>query len=361
LQPVKEVAQTAAVIGRAFNHQTIAALLPLPEAELAQAMRRLVEAELIFRRATPPDANYLFKHALVRDAAYESLLKAKRLALHARPVEILESRDDAAPEVIAQHAEEAGLVEKALDYWEQAGAGAVARPAYKEAIAHFNAAIRLCQGIGDRRARQRRELQLQVQLGQALIAHLGYPASDTMTAFERVLELADDIGEPRLLMPSIYGLWASRYIANMPAANLADRLADLTAAGTDMGPRCVALRMLARHAAERTRDLETACDTQAHALVRRQAGDVPALVQHAATIARQRARDAVDQSGLAGTVRANQAKTLALIHMQAHRVKGDEAAKPLAETRHLENALRHGAAASGSDSGSARRCPGAPR
>lgn len=145
------------------------------------------------------------KHALVRDAAYESLLKAS-VSRSTPVVEILESRDDAAPEVIAQHAEEAGLVEKALDYWEQAGAGAVARPAYKEAIAHFNAAIRLCQGIGDRRASQRRELQLQVQLGQALIAHLGYPASDTMTAFERALELADDIGEPRLLMPSIYGL-----------------------------------------------------------------------------------------------------------------------------------------------------------
>ena len=74
LQPVKEVAQTAAVIGRSFDHATMAALSALPEAELAEAMRRLVEAELVFRRGTPPDATYLFKHALVRDAAYESLL-----------------------------------------------------------------------------------------------------------------------------------------------------------------------------------------------------------------------------------------------------------------------------------------------
>jgi predicted ATPase len=210
LQPVKEVAQTAAVIGRAFDHQTIAALSPLPEAELTEAMRRLVEAELIFRRGTPPDANYLFKHALVRDAAYESLLKARRLALHGRLVEVLERRGDAAPEIVAQHAEAAGLLEKALDYWEQAGAEAIARPAYKEAIAHFAAAIRLCGEIGDERASQRRELQLQVQLGQALIAHLGYQAPATMAAFERAVELAGDIGEPELLMPSIYGLWASR-------------------------------------------------------------------------------------------------------------------------------------------------------
>jgi predicted ATPase/adenylylsulfate kinase-like enzyme len=245
LQPVKEVAQTAAVIGRAFDHQTIAALSPLPEAELMEAMRRLVEAELVFRRGTAPDANYLFKHALVRDAAYESLLKAKRLALHARLVEILERQSDAAPEIVAQHAAAAGLNEKALDCWEQAGAEAVARPAYKEAIAHFGAAIRLCRQIEDQQAARRRELELQVQLGQALIANLGYQAPATMAAFERALELAEDIGERRLLIPSIYGLWASRYIANRPSADLADRLAELTASDTESGPRCVALRMLA--------------------------------------------------------------------------------------------------------------------
>ena len=84
LHPVKEVAQTAAVIGRSFDHHTIAALAALPEVELADAMSRLVDAVLVFRRGTPPDATYLFKHALVRDAAYESLLKAKRIILHTR-------------------------------------------------------------------------------------------------------------------------------------------------------------------------------------------------------------------------------------------------------------------------------------
>jgi class 3 adenylate cyclase/tetratricopeptide (TPR) repeat protein len=245
LQPVKEVAQTAAVIGRAFDHQTIATLSSLPEAELAEAMQRLVEAELVFRRGTPPEANYLFKHALVRDAAYESLLKTKRIALHARLVEILENQVDAAPEIVAQHAEAAGLVPKAIDYWEQAGTEAVARPAYSEGIAHFNAAIRLCHEVGDRASGRRRELQLQVQLGPALMAHFGYQGPATLTAFERALELAEDIGEPDLLIPSIFGLWAGRYIANTPSADLADRLAELTASDIESGSRCVALRMLA--------------------------------------------------------------------------------------------------------------------
>jgi predicted ATPase len=120
---VKEVAQTAAVIGRSFDHHTIAALAALPEVELADAMTRLVEAVLVFRRGTPPD---LFKHALVRDAAYESPLKAKRIILHTRLVDVLESRGNIAPEVKAQHAEAAGLTERALDYWEQAGTQALA-------------------------------------------------------------------------------------------------------------------------------------------------------------------------------------------------------------------------------------------
>jgi predicted ATPase len=93
LQPVKEVAQTAAVTGRAFDHASLAALSPLPEAELAQTLDRLVVAELVFRRGAAPEASYLFKHALVRDAAYESLLRSRRQALHRRLVEVLEAAD----------------------------------------------------------------------------------------------------------------------------------------------------------------------------------------------------------------------------------------------------------------------------
>lgn len=244
LQPVKETAQTAAVIGRNFDHQTIAALSAMPEPHLSDAMQKLVDAELVFRRGTPPDANYLFKHALVRDAAYESLLRAKRLSLHARLLEILENRGDGAPEVKAQHAEAAGLLEKALDYWEQAGRQAVARPAYKEAIASFENGIRLCGQLGQDERWRRREQSLQLQMGQALIAKLGYSAPATLNAFERALTLADEINDVTLQLPALYGKWASLYIAGLQFGDLAPRFVEFAKLQADTGPTLVGLRML---------------------------------------------------------------------------------------------------------------------
>ena len=242
---IKEVAQVAACIGREFDHALLAEIVDRPESDLSSALERLAAAELIFRRGTPSARKYLFKHALVRDAAYESLLKRRRETIHGRLVEVLERQDGVAPEVLARHSEAAGLAEKAVEHWHRAGAQAVARPAYKEAIASFNAAVRLCRGFGDDPAWRRRELELQVELGQALIANLGYQAPATMAAFERALTLAEDIGEPALLVPSIFGLWASRYIAAIPSASLADRLAELVAETDDDGSRCVSARMLA--------------------------------------------------------------------------------------------------------------------
>ena len=244
LQPVKEVAQTAAVIGRSFDHRTIAALAALPEAELADAMHRLVEAELVFRRGTPPDATYLFKHALVRDAAYESLLKARRITMHARLLDVLENGGDAAPEVKAQHAEAAGLAERALDYWEQAGTQALARPAYKEAIASLENGVRLCSALGDDLQWKRREQGLHLQLGQALIANQGYQAPATLRAFERAMVLADEIGDVSLQLPAAYGKWVAPYIGGTGSGELAQRYAVLAEAQPETGPRLVGLRML---------------------------------------------------------------------------------------------------------------------
>jgi hypothetical protein len=244
LKSVKEVAQTAAVIGRAFDHLRIVALASLPETDVAAALDRLVGAELVFRRGSGPATTYLFKHALVRDAAYESLLKTRRQALHGRLFDILELRGDAPPEILAQHAEAAGVFAKAIDCWERAGQEAIGRPAYKEAIANLEAAIRLCRQITNDPEWLRRECQLQIRLGQALLEHLGYQAPGTMVAFERARELAEQIGEPSLLVPSMYGLWANRYVSGIPAPELAERFADLTASDGDSGSRCVALRML---------------------------------------------------------------------------------------------------------------------
>lgn len=244
LQPVKEVAQTAAVIGRSFDHRTLAALVDRPEHELAEAMRQLVDAELIFRRGTPPEATYLFKHALVRDAAYESLLKARRVALHARLLDVLERRDDAAPELRAQHAEAAGLTERALGHWEQAGLRALARPAFKEAIASLENRIRLCRALGGAAQWMRREQALHLQLGQALIANQSYSAPATVRAFERALSLADAIGDVSLQLPALYGKWVGRHTDGRPAGELAERFAVLAAARPETGPALVGLRML---------------------------------------------------------------------------------------------------------------------
>jgi class 3 adenylate cyclase/predicted ATPase len=242
---VKEVAQIAACIGREFDYEILARIVDQPEPELLSALERLTAAELIFRRGTPAARQYLFKHALVRDAAYESLLKRRREAIHSKLVTVLEQREGVAPEILARHSESAGLIENAVEHWHRAAVDAVRRPAYKEAITSFNAAIRLCRSLGEDQTWKRRELELQVELGQALIANLGYQAPVTMAAFERALALAEAVGETSLLMRSVYGLWASRYIAATPSADLADRMAALTSELEESGPRCVAMRMLA--------------------------------------------------------------------------------------------------------------------
>jgi class 3 adenylate cyclase/tetratricopeptide (TPR) repeat protein len=244
LQPVKEVAQIASVIGRSFDHRTIAALAGHLEGGLDEAMRQLVGAELVFRRGIPPDATYLFKHALVRDAAYKSLLKAKRSTLHARLLEVLEAGGGTAPEIKAQHAEAAGFTERAVDDWEEAGRQALARPAYKEAVAHLQNAIRLCATMGEDHRRKRREQAVQLQLGQALIANQGYQAAATLRVFERALELADELGDVSLQLPALFGLWAGYHIAGTGSSELAERYAAIAETQADVGPRLVGLRML---------------------------------------------------------------------------------------------------------------------
>src|SRR4029077_2336612 len=151
LAPVKEVAQIAACIGREFDHELLAAVVSMPEAELAAALDRLLAAELVFRRGCPPAASYTFKHALVRDAAYESLLKRRRQELHARIAASIEAlfpqHVEAQPEVIAGHFAEAALAEKAIPYWLRAGRLAANRSANMEAIAHLKSGLACAQAL----------------------------------------------------------------------------------------------------------------------------------------------------------------------------------------------------------------------
>jgi predicted ATPase len=161
LGPAKEEAQIAAAIGREFTHALMAAVARKPEAELGSALDRLVAAGLLFRQGVPPNATYLFKHALVQDAAYGTLLRDPRRALHARIVETIESQFDEIaenqPELLAHHFGEAGLVGPACDYRMRAGDRAVSRSAYKEAIAHFSVGLKLVESLPQSADRMRRQ------------------------------------------------------------------------------------------------------------------------------------------------------------------------------------------------------------
>ena len=174
LAPVKEVAQIGAVIGREFGHELLAAVAPLDGAALDDALRQLVAAELVFRRGEPPEATYVFKHALVQDAAYASLLKSRRQELHARVVRALEEKFPeilaTKPEMVARHYTAAGLAADAISYWLRAGQLALQRSAMKEAIAQLTQGLDLLPDLPAGPDRDRKGVDLQLALGNALIA-----------------------------------------------------------------------------------------------------------------------------------------------------------------------------------------------
>ena len=210
LAPVKEIAQIGACIGREFGHELLAEVVSMPEAELAAALDRLVAAELVFRRGLPPGATYVFKHALVRDAAYESLLKRRRQELHARIGESIEALFpqlvDAQPELVARHFGEAGLAEKSIPYWLQAGRLAAARSANTEAIAHLRSGLECVQVLSPGVERARFELSLQLALGAPLIATKGFASREAEAAYQRAQELSRELQSKPDLLLALRGL-----------------------------------------------------------------------------------------------------------------------------------------------------------
>ena len=211
LAPVKDVAQIGAVIGREFSYELLAEVSVLSDDELDEALERLTRSELIFRRGVPHNARYLFKHALVQDAAYESLLKSRRQQLHAHIAQVLEDRfperTEVEPELLAHHYTEAGLTEPAVTYWQHAGERAVARSAHLEAIGHLNNGLRVLRDSPEGPDRTRQELNLQSTLGPPLIATKGYGATDVMNVYTRARELWREVGDTAQLCPILYGLW----------------------------------------------------------------------------------------------------------------------------------------------------------
>src|SRR5205085_163136 len=161
LAPVRELAQIGAALGRQFSHELICAVASLPEQQLEDGLARLVSAELIFRQGTPPNAEYTFKHALVQDAAYSTLLRSRRQQLHARITTILERQFpeivETQPELLAWHSTEAGLVVKAVGYWLKAGQQSIARWAMTEGVAQLRKGLDVLSGVPDGAARQEQE------------------------------------------------------------------------------------------------------------------------------------------------------------------------------------------------------------
>ena len=213
----KEIAQIGAAIGREFSHALLGAVAGKPEAELALALDSLVAAALLFRQGVPPHATYLFKHALVQDAAYGTLLREPRRVLHARIAETLESQfgeiAENQPELLARHCTEAGRFEKAINYWLKAGEQAVARSAMPEAEALLRKGLRLVTHITDSDRRKEHELDLQLALGLALSQTQGFHAQAAGEAYSRARQLCDELKRPRKLLPILYGQWVNSFVA----------------------------------------------------------------------------------------------------------------------------------------------------
>ena len=224
LGPAKEVAQIGAAIGREFSHALLAAVARKPEAELSAALERLIGAGLLSRQGVPPHATYLFKHALVQDAAYGTLLREPRRALHARIAETLESQFaeivERQPELLARHCTEAGLIEKAARLWGKAGQRSLARSALIEAVEQLRRALEQIATLPGTPALRREEIKLQVALANALMHTKGYAAPEPKAAVEQarlLIERAEALGEPPedplLLFSVFYGLWVANFVA----------------------------------------------------------------------------------------------------------------------------------------------------
>jgi len=214
LGTAKEVAQIGAAIGREFSHALLAGVVRHPEAELVSALDRLMAAGLLFRRGLPPHATYLFKHALVQDAAYGTLLREPRRALHARIAETIASEfaeiAESRPELLARHCTEARLNEKAVGYWLRAGQQAVARSANAEALSHLARGLELLKAMSNSTELRQQEIKLLTTRAVALRIAKGYGSEELLATLERARDLCQLQGDPRQMFQILFGLWTTK-------------------------------------------------------------------------------------------------------------------------------------------------------
>jgi class 3 adenylate cyclase/predicted ATPase len=211
LVTAKAVAQYAAVIGRQFAYDSLSTVSQLDEATLQRELGRLVEVEIVYQRGVPPQATYVFKHALIQDAAYESLLKSTRQQYHQRIAQVLETQfpetTEGQPELLAHHYTEAGLTEQAVHYWQQAGQSAIQRSAHVEAIAHLRQGLELLKTLPETSERTQREVDMHIALGTSLIATKGPAASEVEHTYLHAQHLCEHLEAPHQLFSVLRGLW----------------------------------------------------------------------------------------------------------------------------------------------------------
>ena len=239
LAMVKGLAQLGATLGREFAYTLLQAVSPWDEATLRRGLQQLVEAEFLYQRGLPPQATYLLKHALIQDAAYQSLLKSTRQQYHQRIAQVLDEcfleTVETQPELVAHHYTEAGLSAPAVSYWQRAGQRALQRSAHVEAISHLTRGLEVLATLPDTAERAQHELVLQTTLGSALMATKGQGAPEVGQAYARARELCRQVGETPQLFPVLFGLWRFYQVRaeHQTARELAEQCFNLAQRGQD--------------------------------------------------------------------------------------------------------------------------------
>jgi predicted ATPase len=228
LGAARDVAQLGAVVGREFAYDVLQALTLLDETTLQARLAQLVEAELLYQRGRPPRARYVFKHALIQEAAYQSLLKSTRQQVHQQIAQVFETRFpeiiETQPELVAQHYTAAGCAEQAVVYWQRAGQQASDRSAHLEAISHVTTGIALLKSLPETLVRTQQALTLHITLGAALLVTKGQSAPEVEHAYTQAYALCQQVGETPELVSVLFGLW--RFYIARPQLHTARELGE---------------------------------------------------------------------------------------------------------------------------------------
>jgi class 3 adenylate cyclase/predicted ATPase/energy-coupling factor transporter ATP-binding protein EcfA2 len=251
LVTAKGIAQIGATIGRQFSYVLLQAVSQLDASTLQRELGRLIEAELVYQRGLPPHAIYIFKHALIQDAAYQSLLKSTRQGYHQRIAQVLETQfpetTEGQPELLAHHYTEAGLIAQAVDYWHKAGQrAAIERSAHAEAISHLTKGLEFLKTLPETPQRLQHDVDMHIALGASLLATKGHAAPEVEQTYLRAQQLCAHLDDPHQLFPVLRGLWQCYTVRGeyLTARELGEQLLSLAQQVGDASMLCAAHRAL---------------------------------------------------------------------------------------------------------------------